>query len=482
MLDLIQWRARKSPESPALFFNGRWYTYRELEGRANRLAHRLQSLGVQRGDRICVLARNHPVHIDLLLAAPKIGIVCAPLNPELGTAQLVALVAQIKPAMVFADSRQHATAAELGVQWARLSDYREWLAVGNPDAPPVVPLAVDDPLLLFATAQGLAELPYRQVLLNARHAADAWGLSAQDCTVHCLPCHGPEFNLLCLPLLYRGGRVVLMSGFDTDEFLGHLALHRVTVAALTPAMLRRLTQYDDFMEADLSSVDWLASVGGPVSMPVREALTARGLKLRLLTSLAEAGPNLFHTDAGDSASRPELLGHPLPDALLTVQLPDGQPAAPGEAGELCVAGPMVFTGYRGEPPATPPFATGLAVRHGRDGQFSLLGRSRDAFSSGGQSLYPGEVEAALLRCEGVQDCAVFGVPQSSGGHAVAAAVVLQDGLRRDDEALSGELAQMLLSPLRPTHFHYLKMVPRDAWGQPDRLALVQSFIQARAAA
>ena len=482
MLDLIQWRARKTPEAPALFFNGRWYTFRELEGRANRLASRLLTLGVRRGDRVSVLARNHPVHFDLCFAAAKIGVIFAPLDPALSAESLLALAQQIQPSLVFADSRHHATAAALGVQWARLSDYRDWLAVGSPEPLPAPALGVDETHTLYATPRGIAQLPYRQVLLNARHAADAWGLSTTDCTVHCLPCHGPTFNLLCLPLLYRGGRVVLMSGFDTDEFLGHLALHRVTVAALDPWMLRRLTQFDDFGEADLSSIDWLASVGGPVSLAVRQALRERGLKLRLLTATAEAGPHLFQADLADCEARPELLGRPLPDTQLSVLQPSGQLVAEGEAGELCVTGPMTFSAYLGTAgvlPAT-PISTGLAVRAGRDGQYSLLGRSDEAFEAAGQRVYPGEIEAALLRCEAVQDAAVFGWPQSDGEQVIVAAVVLGERGASDDEALSKEVAAQLLAPLRPAHFLRLKMLPRDAaTGQPDRRALLQTFLATR---
>ncbi|MDO9452261.1 MAG: AMP-binding protein [Stagnimonas sp.] len=485
MLDLIQWRARKTPESPALFFNGRWYTFRDMEGRANRLANRLRSLGIQRGDRVSVIAHNHLVHFDLLLAAPKIGIVYAPLNPHLSAQALAAQAALVKPAMVFVDSRHHASAAALGVQWARLSEYRDWLVVGSLDVPPPPALSVDDPHIFYGTPRGVAVLPYRQVLLNARHSADAWQLSAQDSTVHCLPCFGPELNLLCLPILYRGGRVVLMSGFDTDEYLGHLALHRITVSALTPFMLRQLTEYGDFDEADLSSLNWFASVGSPAPLPVRQALLDRGLKVRTLYPIAEAGPNLFNATLDDVESRPELLGLPLPDVQLMLQDADGSTVTQGDAGQLLLSGPMVFSGALQAAdvaiePAPTPFASGIAVVQDADGQYLYRGRSEEAFVSRGTLIYPGEIEAALLQLESVMDCAVAGVADGNGDLAILASVVFQDGVQRDDASLAAALSNYLPETRVPAFFHRSKMLPRDAWGVVRRDLLVQQFGQLRA--
>jgi len=485
MFDLIQWRARKSPEAPALFFNGRWYSYREMDGRANRLANRLLSLGIQRGDRVGVIAQNHLVHFDLLLAAPKVGIVFAPFNPHLGRDALAAMVAQVKPALVFADSRSHAAAAALGVPWTRLSDYREWLAVGSLDLPPMPALDTNDPYMLLGTPGGMAVLPYRQVLLNARHAADAWGLSSRDGTVHCLPCFGPELNLLCLPLLYRGGRVVLMSAFDTDEYLGHLALHRVTVSALRPGMLRQLCEYGDFDEADLSSLHWFGSVGAPAPAPVRQMLARRGLPVRTLVGIAEVGPNLFHATLEDSGRRPELLGQPLPEVELTLRRADGTVAAEGETGTLSLSGPMLFSGYLDAKQAAVPkfdhgqFASEIVARKDLDGEWLWFGSGQDAFTSGTTLIYPGEIEAALFKLDSVLDCAVSGVADRKLGMAILVSVVVQDGAPLHEEALRASLAAQLPAAFQPSHFQRVKMLPRDAWGAVKRDELSQQFARTR---
>lgn len=480
MLDLIQWRARKTPEAKALFFNGRWYSYRELEGRANRLANRLLGLGLKRGDRVGVIAHNHLVHFDLLLAAPKIGVVFAPFNPHLDRPALVACVQQVRPALLFVDSRHHEMALVLGLPWARLSEYRDWLAVGSPELPSAPPLSVDDPHSIYSTARGAAVLPYRQVLLNARHAADTWGLSTQDCTVHCLPCYGPELNLLCLPVLYRGGRVVLMSGFDADEFLGHLALHRVTVAALSPEMLRFVVGFGDFDEADLSSLNWLASVGAPAPQGVRQILARRGLGVRLLLASAEAGPHLFHATLEDSAARPGLLGLPLPDVQLLLHDATGDATPDGQTGAAHVAGVMTFLGYLDASGSLPPqggdpLGNGLALRMDHDGQYLYQGQAAEVFRSGGEWIYPGAIEAALLQMDGIVDCTVTGLPRGDGDSAILANIVLQEGLELTDSALAVAVAATLPAGQRPEYFQRYRALPRDAWGKVQRERLTQKF-------
>ena len=484
MLDFIQWRAGKTPEAQALLFNGRWYSYRDLDGRANRLANRLRSLGIKAGDTVSVLALNHPIHFDLLFAAPKLGYVFAPLNPELDAGRLAADVEAIKPALLFVDSRHQSLAEGLGAPWSRLSEYREWLAAGslNTPEPPQPPVQSGDPLLMFSTAQGTVRLPYRQVLLNARHSADAWGLSPKDATVHCLPCYGPALAQLALPMLYRGGRVALMTVFDPDEYLGHLALHRVTVAALTPPLLARLVAYRDFGEADLSSLNWMGAVGGVAAANVRKAFQSRGVELRLMLPLAAAGPNLFHSREL-AAERPALLGVPLPDLRMSLVRPDGHAVAQGEAGELLVSGAMLSLAVPGNGTSAERwFATGEILREEADGQFRWLGHAAQAFECRGVRVHPGEIEQAALGLSSVAEALALDVLDEAGNTTILCALVLREGQDGDAAILAAQLAPLLPEALRPDHVVVLKQLPRDAWGEPKRDEIVDSWLQGREAA
>ena len=484
MLDLIQWRARKTPNRPALFFNGRWYSYLEMDARANRLANRLRDLGVQQGDRVGIIAHNHLVHFDLLLAAPKLGFIYAPFNYRLSQSELAAQCREANPTLVFADSRHQSLAESLGLPWTRLSDYRAWLAAGAETlpAPPERPLTdCDTHMLLFTGGStGLAKgalLPYRQVLLNARHTADSWGLTDADCTIQCTPCFHAGINVLSLPLLYRGGRVVLMSNFDADEYLGHVALHRASVLFMVPTMYKTLVDYVDFDAADLSSVRWAISGGAPCPMPVRHAYAVRGVRFKQGFGMTEAGVNCFTMDLDAAERKPESVGKPMTDLDAVIRKPDGTPVPTGEVGELTLKGPQMFSGYLGRPEETAKLLrdgwlwTGDLARQDSEGDFFIAGRRKEMFISGGENVYPVEVETALYRCEDVMECCVMGLPDAQWGEAGLAVVVLQEGVSRDAEALRQQLRGILAAYKVPKHFYFLAALPKGGSGKVQKSEL-----------
>lgn len=490
MLDLIQWRARKTPDRPALYFNGRWYSYADLNIRANRLANRLRDLDIRQGDRVAILAQNHPAHFDLLFAAAKIGFIYTPLNHRLTTAELSELTELTKPKLIFTDSRHQPLVENLGLPWTRLSDYRSWLSAGSehPPPPPERELTADDTHMLLFTGgtTGLpkaAMLPYRQVLLNARHTADAWELSERDCTVQCTPCFHAGGNVLSLPLFYRGGKVVLMSSFDPDEYLGQVALHRATILFMVPTMYKILADYDDFDDADLSSVNWAICGGAPCPAPVRHAFAERGIRFKQGFGMTEAGVNCFSIGLDEAELNPDSVGRPLPDLEVMIRQEDGTPVTAGEIGELTLKGPMVFSGYYQQPQET-SFAlrdgwlwTGDLARVDSKGLYYIAGRRKEVFISGGEKVYPAEVEAALYRCEGVMECAVLGWPDERWGERGLAVVVLQQGVHRDAESLEIELRNHLASYKLPKHLHFVDSLPKSAAGKVLKNELRQRFAQ-----
>jgi acyl-CoA synthetase (AMP-forming)/AMP-acid ligase II len=277
--------------------------------------------------------------------------------------------------------------------------------------------------------------------------------------------------------------VVLMSRFDADELVGHIALHRATLLALEPLMLSRLAAHPDFEDADLSSLRWVASVGSPARMPARIAFAARNLTVRLLLPLAQAGPNLFD---GDCAAGEDLqLGKPLPDMLLSLRLGDGGTPLPGEAGELMASGAMVFNGYYQAPEATAPSLrdgvcrTGILARALPSGAYSLLGTADDAIRIGNRMVFPVEIEAALLRCEGVADCVVATLPDQQRETSLVAAIAMHEGAAPQYDALLAEYRNLNPDLPLPNHWFPLKVVPRNAWGAVNRFEVVQQFVQSK---
>ena len=482
MLDLIQWRARQSPDRPALFFNGHWHSYAEINARATRLANRLHELGVQAGDRVGILALNHPAHFDLMLAAPKLGYIYLPLNHRLSTTELGRLMAQTEPRLLLADARHQSAAEALGLPVLPLADYGDWLAEGSEQPLPAPALDEGSTWMILFTggstgpAKG-AMLPYRQLLLNARLTAETWQLGAQDCAVQCTPCFHAAANVLSTPLLYCGGRVVLMPAFDADEYLGHIGLHRATVLFMVPTMYQMLIDFEDFDEADLSSVRWAISGGAPCPEPVRQAFVERGVRFKQGYGMTEAGVNCFSIELDEADLKPDSIGRPMPSMEAVIRAPDGQPVASGAVGELTLRGPMLFSGYWRQPEETALALrqgwlwTGDLASEGSDGHYRIAGRRKEMYISGGENIYPAEIEAALYRCEGVLECAVTGLSDPRWGEQGLAAVVLQEGVQRDGDSLRQELRAHLAAYKLPKWFYFLRALPKTGAGKIDKTEL-----------
>lgn len=478
MLDLIAWRAQKSPDKPAVHFNGRWYTYSEMNKRANRMANRLLDLGLRAGDRVSVLALNHLVHLDLLLAAPKIAVIYAPLNFRLSIAELQLQVRRIQPALLFVDTRSQPVAESLSVPWTQLFDYRAWLNVGSELPPPALarPLQEDDPwMILFTSGTSAgpkaAVLPYRQVLLNARSSAEAWGLRDTDTTLQCTPCFHSSLNVLALPLLYKAGRIVLMSKFDPDEYLGGVALHKTTHLFLSPSNYQTLTQHYDFKHANFASVKWAITGGAPCPETVVQRYRERGVRMLQGYGLTEAGVNCFATTLREPDAPDGSLGSAMPNMDIQIRRDDGSPAAVGEVGEMFLSGPMVFSGYwLGPKHIQSPledgwFPTGDLAAMNSIGHVRLMGRKKDLYISGGEKIFPEEVEAALANLPGVLECAVVGVPDATWGEVGLAAIVPMHGETMDPEMLRNQLRSALAGYKLPKHIHFLRSLPRSAAGK-----------------
>jgi fatty-acyl-CoA synthase len=264
-----------------LWTGTRWLSYADLDRRAAQLAWQLSQRGVQCGDRVAILALNHVAHIDLLLAAEKLGCIFAPMNFRLSAAELHALAELLRPAFALVDATCAAQAPLLGCTWQPLEQYEHWLEHG---AERLLPPREPDPaeiwmLLSTGGSSGVpksAMLPYRQVLANARSTVEGWALSADDCAIQSTPCFHAAFNALAVPLLHQGGRVVLMPQFVPGDYLQLVQQHGATLMLMVPTMYRMLADHKDFAHADLSRIRCAISGGAPCTPALIQRYAARG--------------------------------------------------------------------------------------------------------------------------------------------------------------------------------------------------------------
>lgn len=475
-LDLAARSARRWPQRPALMADGRWWSHAELNARAEQLAARLYLAGVRKGDRVGILALNHLAHFDLLLAAPKLGFIYTPFNHRLPTDETAALLAYVRPCLLLVDVSNAALAKPFAGPQVRLQDYEAWLAETEGKAAPAPLLTSEDiHMLLFTggstgTPKG-ALLPYRQTLANVVATVRGWRLSREDCAIQATPCFHAALNVYSTPLLAIGGRVVLMPSFEPGEYLRLMQATRATRLFMVPTMFRMLAEHPDFASADFSSAQGAISGGAPCPPALRALFSARGIAFSQGFGMTEAGVNCFVISDAEARAEPLAVGRPLRGLSAVIRQPDGTPCTVGEVGELTLAGLQVCAGYFeresewAECYRNGWLWTGDLARVDAAGLIFITGRRKEMFISGGENVYPAEVEAALSAHPDIVECAVLGVPHASWGEVGLAAIALRADARIDSTAFEAWLRQHVAGYKRPREFLFLPALPKTAAGK-----------------
>ena len=486
--DVARFRAAVTPDRPAVHWGGGWSSYGVMERSAERLAGRLHALGVERFDRVSILAHNHLAHLDLWLATAKAAIVYAPLNPRLSPVELRAVVEHLRPRLLLHDAAHAALARGLGVPTVALEDYETWL--GDPEPAPTPGIGAEDPQMILLTGGTTgrpkgAVLPYRQQAANAAATVLSWGLRDDDLAVQATPCFHAAINALTTPLYALGARVALMPRFDAGAYLRLVDELGATLLFMVPTMFQMLAEHPDFAGADLGRVRWAISGGAPCPLPLRDAFAARGVRFKQGYGLTEAGVNCFAIDLETAARKPASVGRPILHGEAVVRRPDGAPCDPGEVGELTLAGAHVFSGYFEQPEATAEVLrdgwlwTGDLARVDEEGDLTLVGRRKDLFISGGENVYPAEIAAALDDHPDVAACAVTGVPDARWGEVGLAAVVPREGARLDVDDGRTYLKGRLASYKVPKHVRFLEALPVSGAGKVLTRQLREAFVAER---
>ncbi|MEQ1437810.1 AMP-binding protein [Fontimonas sp. SYSU GA230001] len=475
-------------DRPALWCDGRWYGYRELDARAARLAAVLAAQGIGRGDRVAILAYNHLAHIDLMLAAPRLGFVFMPLNYRLSAAEQRELVGRVAPRLLLADAAHAGAAADLHLPIWPLDQHESRLDTATA---PIRTTAVDrdDIHMLLCTGGSTgvpkaARIPYRQILANNRNTAAGWALRADDCAIQATPCFHAALNVFTTPLLALGGRVALLDAFEPGRYLHALQACGATLMFMVPTMYQMLAEHPRFATTEFSRLRWAIAGGAPCPAPLRSRYAARGLHFRQGYGMTEAGVNCFHLPLDEAQQHPDSVGYPLPGTQAMIRRPDGTACAEGEVGELTLAGEHVCAGYEGRDEEWRQVFrdgwlwTGDLARRDAAGRHYIVGRRKEMYISGGENVYPAEVEAALAQLPDVAECAVVGVPDARWGEVGLAAVRLVAGARTDADALRAQLKQRLAGYKLPRHFLFLDELPKSGAGKLHKPAIRQIFERA----
>ena len=437
---------------------------------------------------------NRVESVAVFLACLRLKVLFVPLNWRLSGAELQGIIGDAGPSVIVGEGQYNLTTESTeATETAKGAQAYRWVDVDD-DAPALLETAPkfrspdlridgEDPAMVIYTSGSTgkpkgAVVSHRQLLFNAIATTTAWELGADDVAPITTPFfHVGGWNVFATPLWLRGGCVVLVDQYDPATFLGTLAEERCTVALCVPTQLMMLAESPQF-GMEIPSLRWLISGGAPCPLPLADRIRSGGYALRLGYGLTECGPNCFAMSTEDSLSKPGSVGRPVP--FLDMRLVDESLAdvADGETGELLLRGPQVFSGYLNAPEKTTEVMTGDAwlrtgdlARRDESGAYWICGRRKEMFISGGENVFPGEVEAALADCPGIAEVVVVGVADALWGEVGRAFVVPREASALTDQHVLEHARARLGRYKVPKSVVIMSSIPRLGSGKPDRRAL-----------
>jgi fatty-acyl-CoA synthase len=470
-------RARKTPHRTALIHGEHRLSYADLHERTTRLAHALRAAGIRRGDRVAYLGPNHPAYLETLFATGILGAVFVPLNTRLAAAEIAyQLQDSGVRALLHASSLAGLVPAEVPLAVEIGPVYEDLLAAAATE--PIDESVAPDELCLIMYTSGTtgrpkgAMLTHGNLTWNAVNVLVDHDLTADERALVSAPLfHTAGLNMLTLPVLLKGGACVLVESFDPAATLALIERHRISFMFGVPTMFDLVARQSGWERADLSSLRLLTCGGAPVPAALIHTYQQRGLTFLQGYGMTEAAPGTLFLDAEHAVSKAGSAGVPHFFSDVRVLGPGGLPVPAGELGEVVVRGPHVGPGYWGLPEETAAalhdgwFHSGDAARVDADGYVTIADRIKDMYISGGENVYPAEVEDALLALPGVAECAVIGVADERWGEAGRAFVVPAQGAapapRELLAALDGRLARYKI----PKSVVLVDSLPRTASGK-----------------
>ncbi|MFI9168724.1 long-chain fatty acid--CoA ligase [Streptomyces lincolnensis] len=475
-------RARKTPHRTALIHGDAATDYRALYARTTRLAHALRARGVRRGDRIAYLGPNHPSYLETLFAAGTLGAVFVPLNTRLAGPEIAYQLADSgAKALIYGRAFQGLVAGLPGDTDVRAyvevgAEYEEVLAAAQQE-PIDEPVTADDTCLIMYTSGTTgrpkgAMLTHGNITWNAINVLVDTDLIADERALVSAPLfHTAGLNMLTLPVLLKGGACVLVEAFDPDATFDLIERHRITFMFGVPTMFDQIARHPRWPDADLSSLRILTCGGSPVPTSMIAAYQRRDLTFIQGYGMTEAAPGTLYLDAEHAVSKAGSAGVPHFFSDVRVVRPDLTAADTGETGEVIVRGPHVMPGYWGLPEETAAsfadgwFRSGDAARTDEDGYVFIVDRIKDMIISGGENIYPAEIEDLLLAHPDIVECAVIGVPDDKWGEVPRAVVVPREGAAPDPDAVLAHLSGRLAKYKIPKSVVIADELPRTASGK-----------------
>ncbi|MDI6768804.1 MAG: long-chain fatty acid--CoA ligase [Anaerolineales bacterium] len=479
------------------------FTYHQMNERANRLANWLRrQVGLGKGERVGMVALNGVEYLDAFFACGKLGAIFVPFNWRLRPRELADLINLTTPRiLIYSDEFQEGI-AQVKPEFPSVTHYLhlegdgitgcqhyEKILLAAPNDPVTTESVNEEDIVCLLFTGGTTGLPkaarisYRMIAWNTLNTI-LHELDRDDVTIT----HTPMFHtggllVYTLPLLTIGGTVVILRRWDPEEMLQLIEREWVTMFFCVPTQYQQMLQSPCFKTADFSSVRFLTSGGAPLPVPLIKAWrTVHDVPFKQGFGMTEFGPGVFSMEPEFAVSKAGSIGRP--NFFVEARLVDehNRPMPAGEVGELVLRGPSMCSGYFNDPQASAEavdaegwFHTGDLARVDADGFYYIVDRKKDMFISGGENVYPAEIEKVLYEHPAVAQCAVVGAPHEKWGEVGAAYVVLKPGAALTAGDLIGFLSDLLATYKVPKHIQFIEGLPLSPAGKILKRELRKSF-------
>ncbi|MGJ4888542.1 acyl-CoA synthetase [Bradyrhizobium sp. HKCCYLRH3099] len=502
--DWIAHHARRTPAKTAMVDLGsnRRFTYAEFDARVARLAgHLREACGVSKGDRVTVLALNATDTLEVQFACFRVGAIFVPLNTRLTVPELQFIVGDCAPKVMIHDDDLADTALAVArlcgvataLRYGPGGSYEQAIASAKPLAASE-PVTLDDVSTIMYTS-GTTGLPkgamitHGMTFYNCVNLGGPAYITPSSVLLTVLPLfHTGGLNCYTNPVLHVGATVLIMRAFDPGQALQLISdpAQGINVFFGVPAIYQFMAQHPAFATADFSRLV-IGGVGGaPMPVPLLETWERRGVALQQGYGMTETSPAVLALDREDAARKAGSAGKPVLHTEVRIVRPDGSDADVGELGELWVRGPNVTPGYWNRPDANRAsftdgwLHTGDATRVDDEGFYYIVDRWKDMYISGGENVYPAEVESVLHQLSAVAEAAVIGIADPQWGETGMAIVAIKPGHSLSEAEIFAHCQANLARFKCPRTVRFVDALPRNATGKIHKPTLRKSFATASA--
>ncbi len=460
------------------------YDFGKFWRRVERVTGHLQATwGVQPGDRVAWLGFNHELQLVTLVACARLGAIFLPLNFRLAVAELQQVIQDAQPRLLVHDTHHADAAQALHSAGLQHTHHDTLIAQASPRGLTLPHVHSDLPLLLVYTS-GTTGVPKGAVhtqaglLANARASQWAHAFVPGDKVLSTLPMfHVGGLCIQTLPALLAGVEVVLHPRFDPTAWLDEMHTSQPTLSLLVPATMRAVFEHPRWADTSLACLRGIMTGSSTVPVTYLDTWHARGVPVGQVYGTTETGPVSIVLRLPDAMARVGASGWPQPEAQVKLIDPQGQEVGPGETGEVCIRAPNVMRGYwntQGTPGIGLQgdwFHSGDLGQREADGCITIVGRSKDMVISGGENIYPAEIENLLVTLPGMAECAVVGLPDARWGEVPVAVLVRTADAAGQALSESTVLAHLQARIARfklPRRVVFMDSLPKSALGKVQK--------------